>query len=210
MTYSSDNASVASVDPSTGKVTLGSVAGTATITATAAASSSYKEAVATYTIELKEEPVAGVYTIEFGPRSNSQSVSNYTTSWSVTCNSFTCNMVNWNNNRNGWTYVKAGRKSDPSVATITTANPISEEIKTVAVTIDAITADKINTLRLYMSSSADFEGAKFYDIEKSAREVVITIDSPAKNMYYKIEADCVADGKNNGIIQVSKIVFSSK
>ena len=61
-----------------------------------------------------------------------------------------------------------------------------------------------------MSSSADFEGAKFYDIEKSAREVVITIDSPAKNMYYKIEADCVADGKNNGIIQVSKIVFSSK
>ena len=94
VTYSSDNASVASVDPSTGKVTLGSVAGTATITATAAASSSYKEAVATYTIELKEEPVAGVYTIEFGPRSNSQSVSNYTTSWSVTCNSFTCNMVN--------------------------------------------------------------------------------------------------------------------
>lgn len=50
VTYSSDNASVASVDPSTGKVTLGSVAGTATITATAAASSSYKEATATYEI----------------------------------------------------------------------------------------------------------------------------------------------------------------
>ena len=52
VTYSSDNEDVASVEPSTGAVTLGSTAGTATITATAAEDDQYRSATASYTITL--------------------------------------------------------------------------------------------------------------------------------------------------------------
>lgn len=52
VTYSSDYEAVASVDPSTGEVTLGSTAGTATITATAVETDQYRAATASYTITL--------------------------------------------------------------------------------------------------------------------------------------------------------------
>lgn len=54
VTYMSDNEDVAIVDASTGTVTLGEVAGTATITATAVATTDYKSATASYTITLAE------------------------------------------------------------------------------------------------------------------------------------------------------------
>lgn len=53
VTYASNNEDVATVDPSTGKVTLGTTAGTAIITATAAAESGYMSASATYKITVK-------------------------------------------------------------------------------------------------------------------------------------------------------------
>lgn len=53
VTYSSSNTDVATVDAETGAVTLGSTAGTAEITATAAAENGYKEANASYTITLE-------------------------------------------------------------------------------------------------------------------------------------------------------------
>ena len=62
VTYSSDYDAVASVDPSTGAVTLGSTAGTATITATAAETDDYRSATASYTITLD---VAGTKTVTY-------------------------------------------------------------------------------------------------------------------------------------------------
>lgn len=53
VTYSSSNTDVATVDAETGAVILGSTAGTAEITATAAAENGYKEASASYTITLE-------------------------------------------------------------------------------------------------------------------------------------------------------------
>lgn len=52
VTYSSSNTDVATVDAETGAVILGSTAGTAEITATAAAENGYKEASTSYTITL--------------------------------------------------------------------------------------------------------------------------------------------------------------
>ncbi|MDY4899670.1 MAG: hypothetical protein SO194_02555, partial [Sodaliphilus sp.] len=56
----------------------------------------------------------------FGKDYNSKAVSSYTDSWSATNAGFTVNLQNWNNNQNAWDYVKAGRKNEASVATITT------------------------------------------------------------------------------------------
>lgn len=52
VSYSSDNAEVATVNPETGEVTLGETAGVAVITATAAGTSEYKEASVSYSITL--------------------------------------------------------------------------------------------------------------------------------------------------------------
>ena len=59
VTYLSDNAEVAEVNSETGVVTLKSVAGTATITATAVETEEYRSATATYVIVVKEQSIGG-------------------------------------------------------------------------------------------------------------------------------------------------------
>ena len=147
------------------------------------------------------------YTIQWGEEYNSAKIGSYTASWSVTCGGFTCNMANWNNNNNAWNYVKAGRKGNASVATIITAAAIPEAIKTVILTIDAITSSNVNSVKLYTSAdgSSWSEAGTF---NKATGDQSIAISSPATNLYYKIEADC-ASGSSNGLIQVSKIVFTT-
>ena len=115
-------------------------------------------------------------------------------------------MVNWNNNNNSWSYVKAGRKNNASVATITTSTAIPEAVEAVTLTIDAVTASSINSLKLYVGSSSDLSGATSYSIPVATGAQTVTIPSPAANQYYKIEADC-ASGSANGLITVSKLVF---
>ena len=147
------------------------------------------------------------YTIQWGSNYNSESVSSYTASWSVTYGGFTCNMANWNNNNNGWNYVKAGRMNYTSVATISTASAIPEAIKTVTLTIDAVTTNSINSLKLYTSSdNTSWTAAGSFTVATGDQSVVIS--SPAENMYYKVEADC-ASGSSNGLITVSKLVFTT-
>ena len=88
----------------------------------------------------------------FGPDYNSQGVSSYTATWSTTNDEFTWNIVNGNNNNNGWTFVKFGRKNNESVGEISTDAAYSEAVTKVDLTIDAITAAKINSIKLYTSS----------------------------------------------------------
>ena len=147
------------------------------------------------------------YTITWNATNNSKKVGDYTSTWSVTSNGLTCNMANWNNNNNAWNYVKAGRKGNASVATIITAAAIPEAIKTVILTIDAITSSNVNSIKLYTSAdgSSWSEAGTF---NKATGDQSIAISSPAINLYYKIEADC-ASGSSNGLIQVSKIVFTT-
>lgn len=148
------------------------------------------------------------YTLLFGPDYNSESISAYTKTWSVTYNGFTCEMANWNNNQNKWSYVKAGRKNYDSVATITTTNSITEAITTVTLTVDALTVSKINSLKLYVASDSTFADAQTYSATPTTGEVTFAITSPSANSYYKIEVDC-ASGSSNGLFTLSKVVFSN-
>lgn len=157
------------------------------------------------------DPDAGVpveYTLLFGKNYNSKSVNGYTDSWNATNNGFTCTLKNWNNNQNGWSYVKAGRKKNASVATITTAAAVPEALTTVTMTVDAVTTSKINSLKLYVSSDANFSTKDTYTATAAKGNVVFNISKPVANAYYKIEVDC-ASGSSNGLIQVSKVVYEN-
>ena len=152
------------------------------------------------------EPVE--YTLLFGANYNSASVSSYTTTWSATNAGFKCNLANWNNNQNGWSYVKAGRKNNASVATITTDAAVPEALTTVTMTVDAVTTSKINSLKLYVSSDANFTTKDTYIATAAKGNVVFNISKPVANAYYKIEVDC-ASGSSNGLITVSKVVYAN-
>ena len=66
-----------------------------------------------------------VYTLTFGADKNSDKVSSYTGTFSVTDNGMTFNMAAFNNNNNGWDFVRCGRKNTASAATITTGSAAS-------------------------------------------------------------------------------------
>ena len=89
----------------------------------------------------------------FGSTYNSQSVSSYTDTWTTKNGDFTWSIANGNNNKNGWAYVKFGRKNTASVGSITTSSAYSEAITKVDITIDALTASKINNIKLYTSTN---------------------------------------------------------
>lgn len=153
------------------------------------------------------------YTILWNSTNNSKGNSSYTDTWTVTSNGLTCNMANWNNNNNGWTnssgngQIKCGRKSYASVATIITSTALSEAIKTVTITIDALTESKINSIKLY-SSSDNSSWTEEGSFTKSTGDQSVTISSPTSNKYYKLEFDC-ASGSGNGLLTLSKLVLTT-
>lgn len=140
----------------------------------------------------------------FGSDYNSKGVSSYTDTWTATNDGFVVTLANFNNNNNGWDYVKCGRKNNASVATITTG-AVEEAITKVDVTIDAITAAKVNSIKLYISSDkSTWTEAGSYT--KATGTQSVSLSSPAADLYYKIEFDC-ASGTSNGLVTVSKVEY---
>ena len=72
-------------------------------------------------------------------------------------------------------------------------------------TIDAITADKVNSITLYTSSDNNtwVEASSF---GKATGVQTATLATPATGLYYKIELDC-ASGSANGLVTVSKVEY---
>ena len=59
-------------------------------------------------------------------------------------------------------------------------------------TVDAVTTSKINSLKLYVSSDANFTTKDTYTATVAKGDVVFNISKPVANAYYKIEVDCAS------------------
>ena len=131
--------------------------------------------------------------------------SGYTSTWTATNGDFTWSVSNGNTNGNNWNYVKFGRKDNASVGKVTTSAAYPVAITKVAITIDNLTASKINSIKLYTSSnnSSWAEAGTFTKVQGTQ---TVTLDSPTTSLYYKIEFDCAA-GTSNGLISVSKVEY---
>lgn len=140
------------------------------------------------------------------PDGNNKGVSGYTAEWTATIGNYTWTLNNFNNNNNGWDYIRAGRKSDASVAAISIG--LSEKITKVVVTVDkADNASKINSFKLIVASDSEFNTViEEVPLTIKTGENVFVISNPAENLYYKIELDCAAAG-DNGIVQISKVTY---
>ena len=141
----------------------------------------------------------------FGSDYNSQNVSSYTATWTATNGDYTWTIVNGNNNNNAWSYVKFGRKNNASVGKITTTEAYEQAITKVDLTIDAITAGSVNSIKLYASTDND-TWTEVGSFAKSTGLQTVTVESPAADQYYMIEFDC-ASGSANGLVTVSKVEY---
>lgn len=152
------------------------------------------------------EPANVLYTTLFGPDYNSVKISNYTSSWSVTNGGFKWNLVNWNNNNNGWEYVRCGSKNAASVATITTDTAIPQKISEVVLTLNKV-SNLNSDIKLEIASEESFEGAEVISVAGAVGEVKFTIDNPSENMYYRLTFDN-KKASGNGSVELAKIQWN--
>ncbi len=153
------------------------------------------------------------YTLQFGENYNGKSVNGYSNSWTVTCEGFTWNMTNWNNNQNGWTYVKAGPKNNSAAqAIIETNTSMPEAISTISITIDDVSNGSITSIVLKSSTTNDFTSGTVIETKKSVSKGVVKfeIPSPQKNLYYQLDFTLNnTTTKKNGVAQISKVVYTN-
>lgn len=134
-------------------------------------------------------------------------ISAYNKTWNATIGEDVWNIENFNSNKwnNNWKYIRCGSKKVASVASITSP-AIDQPISNIVLTIDRITKDKINSIKLQVATDAD---CKNVTEEISAKiedgDLIFKPTKSAANNYYKFVFDCQAG--SNGMIQVSKIAY---
>lgn len=179
----------------------------------------------TYVINVRAAggEAAKTYTLTFGKEFSDPEVNGYKDTWDATRDGFTWTMANWNNNNayvgtdpnkpTNWTYIRAGSKQAASVATITTKGTVPEAISTVTMTIDAITATYVNSIKLEVLSGEDGVTVKETVLGTAKQgDCVFKISNPQQDCKYKITVDCkknTAKKGKNGFVQVSKVVYAN-
>ena len=152
------------------------------------------------------------YTCFFAPSYLSKNSNTYGGSFYSTNNGFRCDVQNASNNNGGWNYIKMGHKETAYVGTITTYAPIEEAIRTVKLTIDAVSSEYINSIKLFVDSVNTFNSGSCQEINidsVATGDRIFDITVPTTQCYYKIAVDCKV-AKSNGPISLSKVVFTTE
>ena len=147
------------------------------------------------------------YTLLFNSTTMQKSINDYTSSWTTISDGLTWTLTNFNNNRKEWSFVKCGRKNKASTGTIVSPK-VTEAISKVKLTIDAITAANVTSIKLYVAKDTGFtQNLQTIEGSKTTGVQTFTIPTPTANCYYKLEFVCTS-GTSNGLVTVSKVVLS--
>lgn len=165
----------------------------------------------TITVEFVSDstPVATVHEVVFNGENNNEPVGAYDKTWTNTTNGIKYVIVNGNNNTNKWDYIKFGRIKVASIGNIHTLSPFVNPIASSTITIDSITAAKVNSIKFYISTNEDFSNAEVHNLAIKTGVIETTVTTPVANAFYKYEFDCQS-GSGNGFVQISKVTFTEK
>lgn len=153
----------------------------------------------------KQETV--VATTTFSKDNNSGPISSYTDTWKVTCDGLVWSVENFNNNNNGWNYVRAGSKKFASVAALSTDAAMADAITKVVVTLNKADASKVNSFKLIVASDADFTNVvEEVELTIADGENTFALTNPTANCYYKLVIDC-KQGTANGFVELAKVQY---
>ena len=139
----------------------------------------------------------------FNATNNKTAVGSYTSTWQNVTDNFAWNLSNFNNNDNGWDYVKCGRKNNASTATISTASSVPVPVTKVSINISNFTTGYVTSITLYGGSDAT-TSIKTFSISNGTQTVTVPTNQRTANQKYKIEFVCTA-GKSNGLVTLAGV-----
>lgn len=178
-----------------------------------------------------------LYKCEFSAQNNQTTISAYDKTWEVISSGTTWSVVNFNNNNNGmkdgqpsenssgganvWTFVRCGRKTNASYATLTNKEAFPEAISSVVVDLTrfkAGTNDELTAAYLIvkpeLTTTCD---STVYNIDVTAfnsasaatnlSPITVEIENPAANMFYVLALDCKSGAKDNGFCQLNSVTY---
>lgn len=159
------------------------------------------------------------YVCKFGETYNSKKVSDYTSSWQTTVDNNTYNVVNFNNNQNGWAYVKCGQKRTTNKASISTNFSIGDKVKKVDVAMNKIACGDTGSLKITLNvfDGNDFTGTPAYttykDVANSSTAVTTTFDIADTDQktvkYYQVVFDVDNKTSKNGAVELASVTFTA-
>ncbi len=137
----------------------------------------------------------------------------YDKTWTAKIGDFSWNITNFNNNTWGWTHIRAGRKDNPSVATIDNTTPFDKAIgKIVVDVLQDVDAGLVNSICLQVASDAGFsnviETVELKSYKKT--DFVFNVSAPQANLYYRLKFDLKkgsTKSKKNGFVQINKVEY---
>ena len=134
-------------------------------------------------------------------------INGYDKTWKATIGEDVWTIENFNTYQwNGWKFIKCGRKKVTSIASITSP-AIDQPISNIVLTIDNITKDKINSIKLQVATDAGCNNVtEVISAKIEDGDLIFKPTKSAVNNYYKFIFDCQAAGRN-GLIQISKIAY---
>lgn len=144
---------------------------------------------------------------------NNNKNNSYTETWTAKIGDFSWNITNFNNNTWGWTHIRAGRKDNPSVATIDNTTPFDKAIgKIVVDVLQDVDAGLVNSICLQVASDAGFsnviETVELKSYKKT--DFVFNVSAPQANLYYRLKFDLKkgsTKSKKNGFVQINKVEY---
>lgn len=137
-----------------------------------------------------------------------KTISAYNKTWKATIGVDVWTIANFNTNKwdRNWKYIKCGSNKFESIASITSP-AIDQPISNIVLTIDKITKDKINSIKLQVATDADCNNVtEEISVKIEDGDLIFKPTKSAANNYNKFVFDC-QKGSSNGLIQVSKIAY---
>lgn len=139
------------------------------------------------------------------PDYNDKSIGSYTAEWTATKDELTWTFFGFNNNNNGWAYIKCGRKSTESTATIMSPQVVGGKATKLVITLDKTSNVTNVTVTPYKNGEA-------------LEDLILKLDNWAQgevtlNVPESIEADQIKvslaneSAAANGPTQISKLVL---
>ncbi|MCR5491838.1 MAG: Ig-like domain-containing protein [Bacilli bacterium] len=167
---------------------------------------------ATSSPAMEADAVASAYRFfTFGPDHNQMAVDSYDYSWASYTDGHKVTLDHFSNNINNWDYIKCGRYSRSSVATIVPEETMAQAINRVIVKVTAIDYPQyINSQKLYIASNSSFtQNVQTVTLSPTVGDNIFYIPNPTANMYYKIEYDLQGSSASNqqGFITISEVDF---
>ena len=149
--------------------------------------------------------VAQVASLTFAKDGNGDpSIQNYSSQWTATRGERSYTIYGFNNNKNGWAFIKAG----PNASTITTDSAFAQVITDVIVTIDKkdTNLSQVNGFKLEISKDSAFETIEeTINLSLAIGENKFMISRPIENAFYRITI--VGNGKDNKTATVSSVTY---